>query len=193
MKKVVSLLLVLTMACTLLAGCGDRTPAESTAPAMEVPGSALEILETIWADYSEEEKFPIGGGDMENFVMGAPGQFSLDNVQALSYTLMMPEESLSAIDDAATLLHGMNTNIFSSGALHMAEGTDLEALAGTVRENILGNQWMCGFPEILMIATIADEYLLVSFGNGEIMGNFQKHLEAVYPGTQILYVENVIE
>lgn len=191
MKKVVSLILALGMLGALLTGCG-KSAAETTEPTVEVPASALEILETVWADYTEEEMFPIGGGDMDNFTMGTPGAVALENVASLNYTLLLPEDSFESITDAATMLHAMNTNTFTSGVLRMAEGTDLEALAGTIKESLKTNQWVCGFPQRMLLAVIGGEYLLISFGNGEIMDNFQSHVEAVYPQTQVLYTDNII-
>lgn len=192
MKKLVSVILTLGLLGALLTGCGGGNAPETTAPAAAMPETPLEVLETVWASYSEEEQFPIGGGDLDNFVMGAPGEFRLENVQNLTYTLLLPEDSLASVTEAATMLHGMNTNIFTSGVLRMAEGTDLEALAGTIRESLLSNQWICGMPERMLLATIGSEYLLVSFGNGEIMDIFQNHVQAAYPQTQVLHTDNII-
>ena len=77
MKKVIALILALVMVMAL-AACGkEETPVE-TEPQVEVPGSALEILETVWALYGDDEKFPVMGGDMVNMVDGAPGAYGLE-------------------------------------------------------------------------------------------------------------------
>ena len=64
MKKFICAVLALTLALSL-AACGGKTqetaPVE-TAPAQELPASALEILENVWADYAEDEKFFVIGG-----------------------------------------------------------------------------------------------------------------------------------
>ena len=53
MKKLIAFTLCLVMVVAMFAGCGkDENPIE------EVPGSALEILENVWALYGEDEKFP---------------------------------------------------------------------------------------------------------------------------------------
>jgi len=61
MKKFTVMALALVMVLILFAGCGKSEPA-ATVPAMPAPASALEILETVWAAYGDEEKFPIIGG-----------------------------------------------------------------------------------------------------------------------------------
>ena len=76
MKKAIALTMVLAMMLTLFAGCGKSEPVE-TAPAQQLPASALEILETVWADYAEDEKFSIIGGNIEANIMDAPGNYDL--------------------------------------------------------------------------------------------------------------------
>ena len=51
MKKVLSVLLALTMVLSL-AACGKKA-AEETTEAAEAPATAVEILEKTWAEYSE--------------------------------------------------------------------------------------------------------------------------------------------
>ena len=45
---------------------------------------------------------------------------------------------------------------------------------------IQGNQWMCGFPEKLLTAKVTDDYVVVAFGNGEIVETFKGKLAAQY-------------
>ena len=57
MKNVLAMILSLAMVLSL-AACGGKTAQETeTVPAQELPASALQILETVWAEYAEEEKF----------------------------------------------------------------------------------------------------------------------------------------
>ena len=65
MKKLISAILALTLVLGLTA-CGGNTAKETepTSPAQEMPASALEILENVWAQYADEEKFPVIGGSM---------------------------------------------------------------------------------------------------------------------------------
>lgn len=216
MKKTVTMILALAAAAALLTGCGAKpqptteavtettlpategtestegTTGETVAPVTGPSADALAILETIWADYTEEEKFPIGGGGTDNYVMDAPGALDMTQEQNLSYTLLLPEAEVAKVDGAATMLHMMNSNTFTSGVIHMEEGTDLTALAGQMRDVIKNNPFVCGFPERMLLAVVDSEYLLISFGNGEIMDNFQSHLTAVYPEAEILYTDSII-
>ena len=66
MKKLIAIVLTLSMALAMTA-CGSKAPAETTVPAQEAPASALEVLETIWNDYAEDEKFAVIGGSMGGY------------------------------------------------------------------------------------------------------------------------------
>ena len=39
---------------------------------------------------------------------------------------------------------------------------------------------MCGFPEKLLVAEVTEEYVVVVFGNGELVDNFNAKLTAKY-------------
>ena len=196
MKKMIALLLasvmVLSMAACTAAGNGEtEAPAENEAPAVNVPGSALEVLENIWAVYGDEEKFAVIGGNMESPVDGAPGNYDMAYAENLTYNLLVPADQLANIDQAATMIHMMNANTFTCGVVHMAAGADAAAFAAAMREAVQGNQWMCGFPETLVIAVIGGEYVLVAFGVNDAMTPFRTHLAEAYADAEVLYNEPV--
>ena len=58
MKRIVSAVLCAVMLFVLTA-CGASAPSDADA----APASALELLETVWNSYSDNEKFPAAGGD----------------------------------------------------------------------------------------------------------------------------------
>ena len=192
MKKLISLLLVFAMMAAMAVGCAAK-PAETTAPVPEVivPASALEILENIWALYGDDEKFFAMGGDFNNPVDNAPGNYSLEDVEMFSYQLYVPAEQVANVDQAASLIHAMNTNTFTSGVFHMVDGADVNAFATAVRENVQSAQWMCGFPEKLIIAVIGGEYVLMAFGINDAMNPFGEKLTAAYPDAVIAYSEAI--
>jgi len=204
MKKIIAFLLAAIMVLSM-AACGntagnivgndasneDGTPAETEAPAVNVPGSALEVLENIWAAYGDEEKFPIIGGNMEAPVDGAPGNYDMAYAENLTWNLLVPADQLANVDQAATMIHMMNANTFTCGVVHMAAGADAAAFAAAMREAVQGNQWMCGFPETLVIAVIGGEYVLVAFGVNDAMNPFQTHLAEAYADAEVLYNEPV--
>ena len=196
MKKFVSVIMVLAMMLSLAAcqsgGEAETTtaPAETTAPA-PVAASALEILENIWANYAEEEKFAIIGGNPEAMYMDGPGNWDMTYAEGMSYNLLVPADNLASIDEAASMIHMMNANTFTCGVFHLVEGTDAAAFAATMQAAVQGNQWMCGFPETLVIASFGGEYVLVAFGVNDAMTPFQTHLAEAYADAEILYNEAI--
>ena len=59
MKKLIAMFLAALTALSLTA-CAAKSGAQPDAS--EIP-DALTILNTVWASYSEDEKFPAAGGD----------------------------------------------------------------------------------------------------------------------------------
>jgi len=197
MKKLISLLLVLVMAMSVLAGCAE-TPAqtEATEPSTEateavvVPESALEIMENTWADFPEDKKFPVGGGDMvTNTSFEGPALFDLKEVDGLTYQLQVPADQVANLDDAATMIHGMLLNNFASGALHVTG--DVDAFVETMHEAIANAQWMCGFPEKMLIAVVGGEYVVVAYGLNDNVNPFETALTEAYPDTVVKYSEAI--
>jgi hypothetical protein len=191
MKKILALLLAAVMVLSM-AACGNNANTDETqaTEATETAASALEILETIWAKYGEDEKFAIIGGNMESAVDGAPGNYDMAYAENLTYNLLVPADQLASVDQAATMIHMMNANTFTCGVVHLTEGTDVAAFANTMRDAVQGNQWMCGFPETLVIATIGN-YVLVAFGVNDAMNPFQTHFAEAYPNANVLFNEAI--
>jgi len=192
MKKIFALLLAAVMVLSMVA-CGENKPTEST-PETTVPPttepapvaeSALEILETVWAQFGEDEKFFVMGGDFDNMVDGAPGKAT--NTDFFSGNLLVPADQIANITDAAAMTHGMNANTFTGAAYAVA---DAKAFATAMQTAIQGNQWICGFPEKLLIAEVGG-YVVVVFGHGDAVNPFQTKLTAAYPTTQILVDEPI--
>ena len=188
MKKLISLLLVLVMVAAMVAGCNNASTNETKAPETKGPASALEILETIWGSFAEDEKFYVMGGDMNNMVENAPGKFDIQDTDGLSYTLLVPAEQIANIDDAASLVHGMMTNNFTCGAFHVTG--DKAAFVEAMHNAVQNNQWMCGMPEKLIIAEIG-QYVLVCFGINDAIAPFETALGTAYASANIKYNEAI--
>ncbi|MBQ7341206.1 MAG: hypothetical protein IJW41_03470 [Oscillospiraceae bacterium] len=189
MKKIIALLLVVVMAVSVFAACG-KGGENGGETAGNGPASALEILETVWGKYEDADKlFPIMGGDGEDMSMDAPGK--IDELENLQYIVYVPAEEIINVDDAATMQHAMNANSFTCGVMHMAEGVDAETFATTMKDTILNNQWMCGFPEKLVVAAIGD-YILVAFGLNDAMTPFQTKLAEAYADANVLFIEDIL-
>ena len=190
MKKILSAILALTLVLGL-AGCGGNAEQETEGtPAQEMPASALEILETVWADYAEEEKFPVIGGSMTAPVDGAPGSYDLAD-ENITYNLLIPSEQLANVTEAASMIHMMNANSFTCAAFRLADGVTAADFGAAMKDAVLNNQWMCGFPDSLLIRGFGDSYVVVAFGVNDAMTPFETHLSAAYPGMETIASENI--
>lgn len=153
----------------------------------------VELLTKVWNSHKEDEKFAVAGGDMseENMTMDAPGKFGVEDAASLDVTLGLPEASAGKIDGAASLVHMMNANTFTCGAFHVKNAGDISALAGEIKENIMNREWMCGFPDKLVIAKV-DGYIVSFFGMEEIVDTFKAHLTEVYSSAEIICDDPVV-
>ena len=189
MKKILALLLAAVMVLSL-AACTDKgSEGGATSPSgaqTNQPKSALEILEKVWSKYSADEKFPATGGSEKQMKEDLPGKFDVSDAEALDFELGFPKANASEIDDAASLMHMLNQNNFSCGVYHVKDSGNVEALAGKIKENILARQWLCGFPEKLVILTIGD-YIVSVFGAGELTDTFVAKLSAEYSSAKQLF------
>ena len=185
MKKLIAFVLCLVMVMAMFAGCGkDETPIE------EVPGSALEILENVWALYGEDEKFPVMGGDMVNMVDGAPGAYDVSDTESMAFQLLVPADQAGNITEAATLFHMMNLNNFTCGVFRV--GGESNNFAEVMYNAVKNNQWMCGFPDSVLVSIIGVEYVLMAFGINDAMDPFEAKFQEAYPNAQIVYNEPVM-
>lgn len=187
MKRTLSLLLALVMALSLMA-CGkttDRKDDASTAPA-----DSLTLLETVWSSYTDEEKFPAAGGDYDNSVDDAPGKFDLSNADNLSYLLSVPADDAALLDDAASLMHMMNMNTFTCGALRVKNADDTAKLAEDIRNAVQSKQWMCGFPDKLVIFTL-ENYVVSMYGSEDLVNTFRDKLLSAYADGSVAYDEAI--
>ena len=219
MKKLISLMLVLVMVAAMAAGCGkndantDTTgttaaTTESTAATTEAtteatemiedtvatqpaaePGTALAVLQDVWALFGEDERFFAFGGDGLNMVDGAPGAYT--DMEALTVQLLVPAEEQANITEIASLFHGMMVNNFTCGAFKLAEGVDAAAFAQTLYNAAKNNQWMCGMPEKVMVAVVDDIVVLV-FGLNDVVGTFETKLAKAYTNADVKYSEALI-
>lgn len=190
MKKFVSIILSLSMAFAMTA-CGGNAAQETTGtPAQEMPASALEVLETVWANYAEEEKFAVIGGSMAAPVDGAPGSYDITD-ENITFNLLIPAEQLANVTEAASMIHMMNANSFTGAVYKLAGGVKAADFGAAMKDAIMNNQWMCGFPDKLLISSFGDTYVLVAFGVNDAMNPFQQHFEAAYPGFETLTDEAI--
>ena len=187
MKKVLAIVLSVLMLVSLTA-CGGNG-GNGGAAKLEGVSAPVDVLNTVWGSYADDEKFFAMGGDYENMVDNAPGAVDVTNAETMQALLVCPADAAAMVDGAASLIHGMIANNFTAGAYHIAEGADQAAFVSAMQTAVKGNQWMCGFPEKLMIATLASDYVVVAFGAGDIIETFKTKLTASYDVTTIAVEE----
>ena len=171
------MMLVVTAALLFsFGGCGKNSSSKEEGSESVQVKDALEILTNIWNGYDEDQKFPVAGGDYDNISDNAPGKFDVSNTEALRSILIVPEEAASMVDDGASMMHAMNANTFTGGAL---------------KEAVLNNQWMCGFPEEFIVYGVGDEYVVSAFGKSDTIGYFKEQLLKQYPSAEALVEESL--
>ena len=183
MKKFISLVLAAVLALSL-AACGkdnaiDGGPVKAT--------SALDVLETVWNSYGEDERFPTVGGAFSDADVkeNGPGAYDITDRAEADRVLGLPETAL--VDQAASLVHMMNQNTFTAAAYHATD--DPDALAQQLRDNIQQRQWMCGFPDKLAVAVVGD-YVAAVYGAEDLVDGFMNHLCGIY-GVTAVYDEAI--
>lgn len=193
MKRFLSWILTAAMVFSLTACGGKESGKGSGEEAGAEIADALTLLNTIWDSYGEDDKFPAMGGDFseENMVNGAPGNYGIEDAAMLDNTLGLPAASATMVDGAASLMHMMNANTFTCGAFHVSSSDNVSAVADSLRENILQRQWMCGFPDKLIVITVGD-YVISAFGNEEIIDTFKTRTMSAYDSAELVYEEPVI-
>lgn len=160
----------------------------ATQPAAQ-PGTALAVLQDVWALFGENERFFAFGGDGLNMVDGAPGAYT--DMEALTVQLLVPAQNQADVTEIASLFHGMMVNNFTCGAFKLAEGVDAAAFAETLYNAAKNNQWMCGMPEKVMVAVVDDIVVLV-FGLNDVVNSFETKLAEAYTNAEVKYSEPLV-
>lgn len=210
MKKLLALGLI-TVMTTVCVACGKATSdqgSEASGQETEVSDvasedteavaitDANEILTKAWTEYnatvSEDLKFPVGGGNVENMVMDAPGKFDV-TVEAAQDTLTASycatPDFVAKTDDVATMMNMMMANNFTAAAYHITDAANVDAAIAELKDATLNNQWMCGMPETFIVVKVGDSYLVSVFGNGQVVDAFKNALTTVYGEGAVVSVE----
>lgn len=191
MKKFIILLLSIFLAMSL-AACGNKTDSRDSSGKTEIK-DAKELLTTVWNSYEEDEKFAIAGGDMteENMTEDAPGTFGITDADELDRMLGFPAADAEKIDNAASIMHMMNANTFTCGAYHLKNADDVKSVAADLKENVMSRQWMCGFPDKLVVISV-DDYLVSVFGNEELVNTFKDKLTQTYENAKVISEDGIV-
>lgn len=190
MKKITTIILTI-LAVISLAACGGSPDSPAKGEASEYQ-TALEVLNTVFDTYAEEDKFAVMGGDSGNLTQDAPGSFDISKTEELQYTLGLPSANATDIDDAASMVHLMNGNTFTGAAYHLKEDTDLNTFADSVKENILKTQWLCGMPDTLIIINVDGRYVITAYGEAGIMETFKTNALSALSGAEVMIEEPIV-
>ncbi len=218
MKRIIAVLMVALLTFAL-AACGAKddnttTTTEATetvttvAPTEDVTAgtdavvvtdnAALNILNTVWAAYSENDPnfFPAAGGDMLTEATTnweGPAAFGTTGEAAEAFEAMLhfPNASVSKLTSAASMMHAMNANTFTCGAFQVADTAEIEALTAEIKTTIDGTQWMCGFPEKVLIVTV-DDVIIACVGNTQLVDDFNAKLATAYTNATVVIDEAIV-
>lgn len=184
MKKLFAILLAFC-----LVACSSKKPDTQPTNIQD----SLDLLTTVWNQYKDEDKFATMGGDTSeaHLTMDAPGVFDVSLVDELDNMLGLPADLASQIDDAASLIHMMNANTFTCGAFHVKDANTIKDMTSTLKDHILQRQWICGFPDKLIIMTI-DQYIVSFFGETSLVETFKTTLNTTYASASVVYEENIL-
>lgn len=209
MKKCLLLVLVGAMLLLCLTGCRRTMPDDTTptpaptqptvAPTQEptqLQGTAdtqsARILLNIWNTYADEERFAAYGGAIEHSVSDGPGDLDIANTEELTVRYLLPEDQLTAVKEAASLVHLMNNNIFTGVVFGLNDPAAMQTVAKALRDSVQNNRWICGQPERLLIANVDNGYLLMVFGSNDAVDVFRGKLSGVYAAAPIIYDEDIL-
>lgn len=218
-KKLLTLMLVGTVVVGMV-GCGWKSEPETVNPnppdsvqeevdaeIEEIPSNdtgvtgematAQEILNRIWNNYAEEDQFSIVGGDYDNMKEGIAGNVNVTKGEDLDTMFGFPADKINMIDAGASMMHMMNQNTFTASCYHVSDlsgpgkAVNVETLAEDIKSNILNRQWLCGFPDILVIYSVETDYLVVAFGAEEAIATFESNLKEVHASATKLHQEDL--
>ena len=149
MKKIVSLVLALSLVLSL-AACGGKK-AEETQPALSVEGTMEELLnKTI-----EQRPVEFMGGVIPVDLTDS----TEDGLWALkSYTGL---EDASGITEAAAFEPMMGSLAFSMVLVRVAEGTGSKDVAESMKAGIDTRKWICVEADDLKVAGFGDVVMLI--------------------------------
>lgn len=198
MKKMITFILGAAMAISLV-GCGGNNGSDSNNGGGSGDGStssyssAVEVLETVYGVYSEDQKFPVGGGDSEHVTTDAPGAFDVSKAEELTSTLSLPESEIAHIDDAASMIHMMNANTFTGAAYHLTGDVSADEFADALKEGALAKQWICGMPDTLVVINVDGQYVIAAYGADDLVETFKSNALSALDGAEAIIDTPVVE
>ena len=142
------------------------------------------------AEASRANDPPIGSGLTPSAARSNPKTLP-ERPMRCSRSVSVPETDAEKIDNAASIMHMMNANTFTCGAYHLKNADDVKSVAADLKENVMGRQWMCGFPDKLVVISL-DDYLVSVFGNEELVNTFKDKLTQTYENAKVISEDGIV-
>lgn len=201
--------LLLLLAGTMLLSCiacgsnqtGNTENNTETETEVKVEiADANDILIKVWDTYEKEDtdgnmyndRFALMGGHFESAVMDVPAKYDLTKTSDLEIMYCVPQDVVSMIDDAATMVHLMKASTFTAGAYHVTDLSNVKSVVEGIKTQTLGNQWLGGFPEKMLIIQLDEQYVVAGFGTAEVMASFKENILDIYGNQANILVEQSI-
>ena len=188
-KKVIMSIVAVALAVAIgviAVGCGNG------AAKMEFTDTA-DVINKVVDTYTEENKFFAVGGDINAPVDGKAGLMNLADTEVVNSMLHTNDELLADVDEVASFVHAMNANTFTSGAFKLKSAGDAETFATSLKDSVLATQWMCGFPEKIVIFNVnGGDYVVYAIGNGEAIDYFKTQLTTVMGESAVVVTEEAV-
>ena len=182
MKKLISMLLVLTMVFCLAACGGNNTPATEApteAPVVKVEGTMEELLNKI----VELKPVEFMGGTMPIDLTDTSddGKWMVKNYTGL--------DSADSITEAAFFEPMMGSIPYSMVMVRTAEGADIKAVAEGMKNGIDQRKWICVEADDLQVVSYGDVVMLIMVGSdtGMTSQSFVDAFAAVCGGSVTTY------
>ncbi len=159
---------------------------------IEVADSA-DVINKVLDTYAEDKKFASMGGDMETPVDGKAGLMKLTDTETINYMLHTNDDLVAQTDEIASFVHAMNANTFTSGSFKLKDAATADAFCTSLKDSVLATQWMCGFPEKIVIFNVnGGDYVVYAIGNGEAVDYFKTQLTTVMGESAVLVTEEAV-
>ncbi len=175
MKKLLVSVLIMLMIMSLTA-CGNKTDSKEYT-------SAVDVLKKV-AESGKEIEFPYMGGDFENTKEDEPGSFDLSKGEELS-NLGLPESEQDHLEDAASMMHMMNANVFTAAVYKIKDDVNQETFIKNIEKELSERQWLCGAPEKMLIIKVSDRYVLTAYGEEKLIDDFKKKATDALQGAKV--------
>ena len=162
-------------------------PTEPSQPSVET-NEAVDMLASAWDKWESEYKEYFAGGttkfDDDYNVLNPQGAPGVVDAEELEFGYYVPNANLSSVSAAASVYHGLNKNNFTA-ATFIVE--DAAAFAAIMKDALLTTNYVCGFPEHLLVYTLSDNCVLYVLGNLSVMEGFGDAVMSAYPNATVIY------